>query len=379
MAITQGTGPHRAWLVVAGTQWPVMAGTVDQTALNHSASFDVRLPMDYPGAFAAFSAMQSGARAQVVVQNASGTQGNLVSNAYILRIRFDFVSTVISIHGEDQTWDLNQVKTNEAFVNQKHGQVVQTLVQRRGIPLGQVDQGSMMAGKKVKDTYTHLTDNITYATAIQYLAEQEGAKWWVDKDGKFNYKIGKNASDGSSYSVKWKRPTPQTPMVSDCLSLSITRNLPAAGGQEVNVPTWRPDDKAGSVGKGQNPGDGGYTTQHNYDHSNLQDQDANTRAQAYADYHSSFAMQIEAVVYGDPDCRAGGKLSVTGTGSFDGSYPMDQVTHSFGYQGYTTRINGKTDSGGGGGGGSADTSTPSSDGTVFSTGAPPIASSPGTP
>jgi hypothetical protein len=345
MAITSGVGPHAAWI----NGFLITHGTVIQNANRKSSTFSVTVAMFEPGALGAFA---NPGDAVVVVQGVTNT-GPLITGE-IDTVNFDFIGTTIHITGRDKSAKLHNLKSAEKFQNKMGSDIVQELVGRAGLGAGNIGGSTGQAGKKLEQDFVKLTDSISLSTVIHLLGQFDGARWFVDKDGMFNYES--ESGGGGSYSVFYKEPSASSYMVSDCLALRVKLNAQAMKGAKVKVLSWHPKDKklyTGMATAGGGGGGGGEPIEYTYHIPTLDQSHADQHAKARAKEHSRHAIEVVATVIGDPSINVNGMLQLSGT-PFSGSYEIDNIHHAFGMGGYTMTITAKSpgqEGGGGGGGG----------------------------
>jgi len=339
VAISFGVAPHRAWISCNGT-WPIEHGAVHQVATRGQSSFNVNIPMNYPGAYHAFCDLTENST-EVWAQNVSGT-GVLITGS-VLKVTYNYLGGIINLWGQDVGYKLHEQKSSETFKNQKGSQITQTLAGRCGIPC-QAEASKLMAGKKIKDDFVKLTDGISYATVIHLLAQYDGARFFVDRFGTLIYQI--QDQTGGGYSVFWKMGPPYD--VSDALDLQVIINVRAARGGQVKVPSWHPKKKKLITGNSSFGSSGGITYHQRIQH--LEQEQADQWAQARAHEHDRHQREVRAECVGDVNIDVHQGLTLSGTTCFDDSYTIDQVDHDFGMTGYRMAITASTGGGGGGGG-----------------------------
>jgi hypothetical protein len=302
--------------------------------------------MFLPGALGAFS---GGTSEAAIICSTRGISGPLIVGE-IDSIDLDFVATTIHISGRDKSAKLHGKKTAEKWQNKKGSEIVTELAGRAGLSTGNIDASKQLAGKKLEKDFVKLTDGVGVSTAIHLLSQFDGARWWVDKNGKFNYQSVLSGGGGSSYSLNYKPPDPGSPMIADFMSLRIHLNLPAKKGVKVTVKSWHPKDKKLYTGeaKAGGGGGGGEPSEYVYHVPTLDQAHADQHAKSRAKEHARHAITLTATVVGDPSIDAGGSVSLSGT-PFDGTYQIDSVHHEFGMSGHKMTITAKSLGEGGGG------------------------------
>lgn len=352
MAITNRVGPHNAWLI-AGGSFQCIEGSAELYSTGAVGVIRTKHPLNAPGYMEAFAGME-GIDAEVMVETAFDTQK--IAKGKISKIEFDLIGGVIHVRAEDAMAELNKIKTNTSFKNQMGGQIIQQMCQQAGIPC-KADSGTVMAGKKTKDDYVKITSNQSIASVINRLSQFDNARYWVDKEGVLNYKIpGDQGGGGGSYEIFWKQPTASSPMVSDCLALIVIHNTYAAEAQGANSNSWQPYEKklvqgqtGASMPSAGTPGVTAGALTYTFDNPNDDKQQAQQRADAAYKIAGSHEYEIHATFVGDPNIDPSMSITLSGGSPFDGTYPIDKVTHVFGMRGYTTSVNSKGKGGKGGG------------------------------
>lgn len=338
MAITQRTGPHDSWLVVGGQSFQCLEGTATLSSTNDVSSIiDVRLPLNAPG-YAEFFAGVGEVECQAVVMTADGTA--MLARGKIRKVEFNLIGGVIHVNAKDEMVELNNSKSFESFSNQRHSpDIIGQWLGKLGIPFTG-DQSPTMAGKKVQQDYVKITDGPSLFSAISQFARFDGARFWIDKSGTFNYKIGDTG--GGSASLFWQKPAPGSPMVSDCLSLEVVHNVYIAGMGNADTNSFLPPVK--TTNSQGNPMSMEFAGQKKYndDVPNEQPSEAMQRALARADAGAEHEWEVHATVVGDPSITQDMSVTLSGSGLFDQTYKIDKVTHRFGYNGFTTTINSKS-------------------------------------
>jgi hypothetical protein len=191
-----------------------------------------------------------------------------------------------------------------------------------------------MAGKKVVNDFARLSDNVSFAYIIHKLAQFDGARWWVDPKGQFNY-VPIGTPVGGTYSIFVNMSDGK--VVSDCLALDVTRNIPASKGKKVHIKSWNPRQKRVFEHEATINGNGG-PIPYNYHIPNLHQDQVAKYARSMATEHARHELKVSATVVGDSSVFAGMGLRLSGTTYFDQTFDIDTVHHAFGMSGYTTSI-----------------------------------------
>ena len=328
MAITSGVGPHAAWLNCNGT-WPIEHGQVSQSAKRRTSSFSCTVPLSYPGAYAALANLGDNT-ATITVMSVAG-EGTLFTGE-VDEVEFDYIRRSIHVSGRDKSKKLHENQSNDKWVNKKTTDIVQDLIGRVGLS-GNIAAAGVMAGKKLEQDYVKLTSNLNFAQIISKLAQIDGARWWVDQNGIFQYVP--YGSPNGSYSIEIQQQS--DPISSDTIEFKIRRNVNAGKSIQTTVKSWHPRKKQIFQYQSNVPGNGGPLI-YDYHLPTLQQQDVTKRAQSRAMGKAIHELTVIATVIGDPAIHAGMGLSVSGTEYFDQTYDMTHVNHNFGMSGYLTHI-----------------------------------------
>lgn len=329
MAISQGVGPHAAWLNVAGGSFLIETGSVTEDAKRKTSTFHGEIPIDFPGAAAALAAIGN-ADATITVMTRGQTA--VLATGQLDDTRFNFIrQRTIRFTGRDKSAPLHDNKSAEKWINKKPSDVVQDLIGRIGLS-GNVTASAVMAGKKLHQDYVKLSNNTSYAYIIHKMAELDGCRWWVDQNGVFNYVPFGSPSGVYSITIDQSEP-----ITADCLDLSVTRNIHAGKTIETTVRSWHARKKQVFQNTATVPGTGG-TLKYSYDIPQLLQPDVAKRAHSKAMEHARNELTAVALVVGDPSVHAGMGLQLNGTIYFDQVYDIDTVHHEFGMRGHTTHI-----------------------------------------
>jgi hypothetical protein len=334
MAVSSGVGPHFAWVLVEGMQFPIVSGSAEQAATRKSSTFSAVLPLSFPGAEDTFS--QLGQNQASVMVSTRGEQATLLSGE-IDTVKIDYVARTISVTGRDQSAMLHGTKSSEKFINQMNTDVVKTLASRVGLTV-QADPSMVQAGKMVQIDYAKMTDGVSYAAVIHKLAEMDGARWFV-RNGMLFY-LSMDDPQGT-YTLNYVPPTQGNPMMGDFLALDISRNIQAGKTLNVTVKSWHPKKATVFTSTSTIQGSGGPQNYIYHVPNHLQDhvtQFAKSKAAEVARHE----LTVNAEVVGDPTIDIAMDLVVNGTDIFDQSYKMDLIHHTFGYGGHTMRITAKS-------------------------------------
>jgi hypothetical protein len=328
MAITSGVGPHFAWLNVAGSSFPIEHGSVTQSAKRKSSSFSGVIPLSYPGAAAALANL--GDNTATITVSTRGMTGTLVTGE-VDAVVFGFIDRVINFSGRDKSAKLHDNKSSEKWLNKKPSEIVQDLIGRVGLS-GNITASKLMAGKKLEQDYVYLSDNVSFGYLIHKLSQFDGARWWVDPNGQFNYvPLG---SQQGVYSIFVNQDS--EPISADCVQLRIRRNIQAGKTISATVKSWHPKKKQVFSYSSNVQGNGG-PKNYNYHVPTLLQDHVTKHAQSQANEKARHELTVDATVVGDPSVQAGMGLQVSGT-DFDQVYEIDTVHHEIGMNGHHTQI-----------------------------------------
>lgn len=335
MAITQGAGPHFAWLNVNGGQFQLETGSVEQHATRRSSTFSAAIPMSAPGAT---SLMTMPASVATITCETRDVFGTLITGE-VDRVDCEFMTRTIRVMGRDLSAKLHENVSNDKWNNQKQSAVVQDLCNRCGLT-AQIDTSTMLAGKQLTSDYVKLSDNVTFAQLIHKMAELDGARWWVDQNGTFHYSLN---PPGGVYTLNYQQPSPF--IRSDCLTLRIDHNLQAGKTIQVNLNSWHPYDRKVYSKEATSQGNGGPLV-YSYDIPGMKQDHVDKWAKERANEEARHELNLHATVAGDPTCNPWMMLQLNGTGVFDQQYEMDTVVHTLGNRGHLTNITARSGMGG---------------------------------
>lgn len=330
MAITSGTGPHFAFLNVAGLSLPIEHGSVNQHSKRKSSTFSGALPMSYPGAAEGLSNL--GDNTATITVSTRGMTGTLITGEIDV-VEYDFIGRTIKFSGRDVSAKLHDQKSAEKHINKMPSEIVSELVGKAGLSVGNVTASSLKAGKMLEQDFVHLSDGVSYAYVIHKLSQLDGARWWVDPQGQFHYMpIGTSIG---SYSIQVNQD--MQPISSDCLELRVSRNIQAGKTISTTVKSWHQKKKQTFSHTATSPGNGG-PKEYAYEIPNSDMDHVSKHAKSRGDEKSRHEFTVTATVVGDPSVQAGMSLSLSGTNFFDQSFDIDTVQHDFGMPGHLTHI-----------------------------------------
>lgn len=334
MAIETGAGPHSAQLSVNGGTFLLQAGSVEQHKARKVSTFSATLPMD-PDAIGALS--DPGDNVATITCSTLGVTGTLVTGE-IDQVNCDYVHRTIQVSGRGLGAKLHEMKSSEKFLNKKGSDIAKDLAGRAGLGFSG-GSSSVMAGRLLQQDYVKLSDNVSFAYIIQKCAELDGATWWVDNNGTLNYVVG--GGSAGSYSINYFFLNGQ--VVSNALSLRISRNVQASKNIKATVKSWHAKDKKVYTGEYTTGGNGG-TIEYNYNLPGYKQDHVDQHAKSRASEAARHRITVHAGVVGDPTCSVQQNLQLNGT-EFAGTYEMDTVSHTVGMHGHHTSITARTPTG----------------------------------
>lgn len=330
MAITSGVGPHTAWLNVGGASFRIEHGNVSQSAERKTSSFSCAIPLSSPGARSFFSTVAAGTDASIGVITRGQTATLLTGE--LDEVRFNYIpQREIRVTGRDKSYKLHEGISSEKWLNKKPSEIVQDLIGRVGLS-GNVTASSVKAGKQLQQDFVKLSENTTFARIIHEMARIDGARWWVDQNGAFQY-VPFGSSTGV-YSVTINQDS--EPISADYLSLEIAHNLQAGRPHAVTVKGWHPKKKE-VFNYTSNVEGSGPTRNWSYQVPTLTQDRAQKHAQSEATEKARHEFVVTTTVVGDPSAQTGMGLRISGT-DFDQTFEIDVVHHDFGMSGHRTHI-----------------------------------------
>ncbi|WP_316227822.1 hypothetical protein [Bradyrhizobium sp. SZCCHNR3015] len=328
MAITQGAGPHAAWITINGLTIPVEVGSVSLSAKRKTSSFNVKVPMSFEGAQETLANVGDN---EAVITTMTRGQISTLLTGEADDAEFDYIARTIQITGRDRSAKLHAKKTNEKWLNRLPSEIVQDLIERVGMS-GNIGASQLLAGKRLEKDFVRLSDNVSFAYIIHKMAQFDGARWWVDAQGQFHYQP-MDAMQGE-YSITVNQN--KRPISSDCKVLKIRRNIQAGKKIAVTVKAWHPKRKEVFEHTSNVEGNGG-PREYNYHIPTLEQDHVAKHARSMAAARARHELTVHAQVVGDPTPVPGMGLKVTGT-DFDQAFPIVTVHHAFGMTGHSTSI-----------------------------------------
>ena len=335
MAVSSGSGPHLAWITVAGETFPVEAGTVTRIATRKSGGFSAAIPLWYPGVEATLANL--GDNTATIFVQTRGQQAALISGGEIDEVEFDYVGGMAHVTGRDASAKLHAVKSAEKWVNKKPHEIIQDLAGRVGLNTS-IDPATVYAGRYVEIDWSKLTDGMSFAAVVHKLSEFMGAHWYVDQQGTLNVKSTQNSA--APYVINWARDPATGEIVSDALRLQVRRNVQAGKTAKVKVNSWNERKKKAFVGE-STVGGNGSTQNYVYHLPGLTQDHVNQHAKAKANDHARHELEVVAELVGDPSIMISQPLQLNGT-SFSQTFAIDLIEDTFGMRGHTMRLAAKS-------------------------------------
>jgi hypothetical protein len=145
---------------------------------------------------------------------------------------------------------------------------------------------------------------------------------------------------GTPYVINYSQ-NPQTgEIVSDALSLHITRNVQAGKPVQVSVNSWNQHQKKAYTGT-FTVGGNGTTQAYAYHLPGFTQDHVNQHAMSKANDHARHEIHVQAELVGDPSITIDQPLQLNGT-AFSQMLSIDSITDSFGMRGHTMQISAKS-------------------------------------
>ncbi len=254
----------------------------------------------------------------------------------------------VIVRGYDTCHRLQRGKTTETYQNVTTSDVVQQVVSRAGLQIGQIDSTSV--------THDQVNQaNISDWDFLTALSRETGYEMVV-KDGKFYFRQPIEASTGPS-GGNYQSTNPQQLVYGRDLVEFRPRVTAAAQVGDVKVRGWDPDQKQIVVGSAQattttadelelhdSPlepsdlaNDFGNMTFTAHDRPLSDQSEADDAAASIAEQLGSVFAEAEGVTQGNPTLVAGTTISVARVSDpFAGKYTLSQVRHVFDQDGYRT-------------------------------------------
>jgi hypothetical protein len=330
MAISSGVGPHLAWVIVNGSKFLIHEGSVSLTATKKSGTFSGKMPLLTPGAAGLFAAL--GDNDSSIVVETRGQTGTLISGE-IDDVTLDIVGGEISFSGRDASAKLHDKKTAEKWINKKPDEIITDLAGRVGLST-QIEPLALTMQRKMNDDYTKLSDNISYSMVVHKLSEFMGAYWYVQ--GSTLFVTITPPSDG--YAVNYSIDNVGR-IVSDCISLSIKRNIQAGKPVKVTTKSWHTQDQKKYQGENTISGNG-TTKEYVYHLPNLTQEHVDQHSKGKSKDHARHEINVDAHCVGDPSISIAAGLALSGP-YFAGTYKIDKLDHTVGMEGHSMTISAK--------------------------------------
>ena len=335
MAVSSGAGNHAAWITVNGQQFLIESGSVHFTATKKSSTFDVKIPLNTPGAEQAFGPSLGDNTTSVIVTT-RGQTATLITGE-IDDVDIDYMGEqMINISGRDASAKLHDMLSAEKWINKMPHEIITDLAGRVGLSTN-VDPLAIKMQRIVQQDYTKMTDNITYASVIHKLSEFMGANWNVVGN---TLNIVAGPSKGNGYPINYSRDS-YGRIVTDALELRVKRNLQAGKPVRVTTKSWHHHEK--KVFTGQNTiGGQGTPRDYVYHLPNLTQEHVDQHAKAKSKDHARNELELTAKLVGDPSIDPTAPINLQGT-LFAQSFTIDSLEHEFGSvsEGHTMSVTAK--------------------------------------
>ncbi len=338
MAISTGVRIHRCWLEVNGETFLIKTGTADLHKTQKSNKFSATVPLRDPLTGLArdtFWRDLGDNEAKVFVR--SGAAGKSLVTGEIDSASVHYVDGTVHVSGRCVSAKLLQRKSAEKFQNQRHSDVVKTLLGRAGIK-GEVEDSALMAGKRWNIDFSSLTDGMSYLGIIHKLAEADGARWWTDGEGVFHYTT--QGPDKAAYKIRYVPPTHLTYGFGDCADLKISRNIQAGKGVKTRVHSWNQREKKNHIGEAEVPGRG-KALDYTYHVPDLDPEHAERHAKSRAKDHARHELKLTGTLVGDTSLEIDQPLELEGN-AFAQTFELDHISHKFGESGHSMSVQAKS-------------------------------------
>lgn len=339
MAISTGVNPHRAWLRVNGTDFPIINGTCTEEGTRQSSTFQATIPINYPGAKEALANIGDNSGGVIVESNGRPPTPLIMGEIDTTNFHFGQNGTIV-VTGRDNSTKLHNRIHHGQFTDHTTVGIVSELASMAGLGFTATGGAGVIAGVEVSEEFVLMVDGQTFASIITKMAELDNARWFVDNDNVLHYEI--EPSPGAGYTVTYQAGPPE---VADFFELSIKRNVQAGKTIEVTLKSFDDDDKEVFKGVATVEGNGG-PVQYSFQLPNQNEEQAQHYAQSKANEIARHELTVVARVVGDVNINVDDGLEVRGTGIFDQSYLIDSITHQFGMPGHTMSITARAGKGG---------------------------------
>lgn len=321
-----------------------------------ASTFNATMALDDPSnPGAAFWGSAAPIPATIAATNdASGsTTGNVSGLVQLIigqidQVSVDFHDRKVYVHGLDRTAEMIQTRSDQKWPSATPTSIVEDIAGRHGLnPI--VDSTSDQAGKTYdSQEYAHLSDYENEWDVLTSLAEREGKVVYVSGNDLHFTKPGNTT--GSSYDVTYEPPVLNTSPVSGhtnasgagFVTLKCARDVEISGGADAKAVTTFPGQKTSY--SGQSPISGGGSGVEFFSRvAGVTQSQVQAQAKSTATLANSYLKQVEIEAPGDVNVNPTMTLTLAGTGTdWDGSYFIDSVNHSFGFDhGYTMRVEAK--------------------------------------
>lgn len=252
----------------------------------------------------------------------------------------------VIVRGYDMTHRLHRGRVTETYQNVTTSDVVQQVVNRAGLQIGQIDSTSV--------THDQVSQaNLSDWDFLKALSRETGYEMVVDEDGKFYFRQPIDASTGPTAGTYSSQTDEQLIFGSDLREFR-PRVTAAAQVGDVKVRGWDPDQKQIVVGSAQaatttaaglpdDPSslanDFGNMTFTIHNRPIADQSEADDAASSVAEQLGSAFAEAEGTTAGNPSLDAGTTVFVSNVAdAFAGQYTLSQVRHIFDEEGYRTHF-----------------------------------------
>ena len=251
----------------------------------------------------------------------------------------------VIVRGYDMTHRLHRGRVTETYQNVTTSDVVQQVVNRAGLQIGQIDSTSV--------THDQVSQpNLSDWDFLKALSRETGYEMVVDEDGKFYFRQPIDASTGPGPGSYQSQTDEQLIFGSDLREFR-PRVTAAAQVGDVKVRGWDPDQKQIVVGSAQaksttavlndDPSslanDFGNMTFTIHNRPIADQSEADDTAGSVAEQLGSAFAEAEGTTNGNPSLDAGTTVNVSNVAdAFAGQYTLSQVRHIFDEEGYRTHF-----------------------------------------
>lgn len=271
-------------------------------------------------------------------------------------VQCDFASNTVSLIGRDLTSRLIDTKTVGQFDNKTASAIVELLAREHDLtPV--VTPTTTLAGAYYREDRVSMQDSRPQWDLITYLAEREGFQAYVI-GRELHFEPRKDPDTSEPYVIEWRPPTlDRAYPISNALRLVTRRNLSFSRDIEVQVRSFNTKQRRGFTvtARRQRIRNRVITGQqrltlppqvYTLRIPNLTEDEAQRRANAYAEQMSRDEMLLSAAMPGDGALTTRTPVRLVGTGgAFDQTYFVSSLVRSWNQQeGYLMSIEAKNHS-----------------------------------